>query len=185
MRSSWALRWCPKILRASDADKAAFHPSVYVGIQPDGQVIIVVHRSEMGTGIRTSLPMVLADELEADWKRVRIEQAIGDRKYGSQNTDGSISIRLFLRSIPQAGATARMMLEARGRRDMERAGVGMPGEESRGSSRENRAQARVRRTGRDWRRSNRSPRKKICTSSHRPTIAISAKTCPASIWMQS
>ena len=102
----------PKILTASDADKAAFHPSVYVGIQPDGQVIIVVHRSEMGTGIRTTLPMVLADELEADWKRVRIEQAIGDRKYGSQNTDGSVSIVAFYQPFRQAGATARMMLES-------------------------------------------------------------------------
>lgn len=101
----------PKILSASDADKAAFHPSVYVGIQPDGQVIIVVHRSEMGTGIRTSLPMVLADELEADWKRVRVEQAIGDRKYGSQNTDGSISIVYSFDPFRQAGATARMLLE--------------------------------------------------------------------------
>ena len=102
----------PRLLEASDADKAAFHPSVYVGIQPDGQVIIVVHRSEMGTGIRTSLPMVLADELEADWKRVRIEQAIGDRKYGSQNTDGSVSIVSFYEPFRQAGATARMMLES-------------------------------------------------------------------------
>ncbi|HYL38829.1 MAG TPA: molybdopterin cofactor-binding domain-containing protein, partial [Bryobacteraceae bacterium] len=102
----------PKILNAADADKAAFHPSVYVGIQPDGQVIIVVHRSEMGTGIRTSLPRVLADELEADWKRVRIEQAIGDRKYGSQNTDGSVSIVSFYQPFRVAGATARSMLES-------------------------------------------------------------------------
>lgn len=101
-----------RTLEASDADHAAFHPSVYVGIQPDGQVIIVVHRSEMGTGIRTTLPMVLADELEADWKRVRIEQAIGDRKYGSQNTDGSESIVRFYDPFRQAGATARAMLES-------------------------------------------------------------------------
>jgi isoquinoline 1-oxidoreductase beta subunit len=66
----------------------------------------------MGTGIRTSLPMVLADELEADWKRVRIEQAIGDRKYGSQNTDGSNSIVGFYQPFRQAGATARTMLES-------------------------------------------------------------------------
>jgi len=101
-----------RTLKASDADKAAFHPGVYVGIEPDGQVIIVVHRSEMGTGIRTTLPMVLADELEADWKRVRIEQAIGDRKYGSQNTDGSNSIVGFFEPFRQGGATARMMLES-------------------------------------------------------------------------
>src|SRR5437868_6192933 len=65
----------------------------------------------MGTGIRTALPMVLADELEADWKRVKIQQAIGDAKYGNQNTDGSNSIRSFYEPMRQAGATARMMLE--------------------------------------------------------------------------
>lgn len=96
---------------ASDADKAAFHPSVYLGIEPTGEVIIVAHRSEMGTGSRSTLPMVVADFLEADWKRVRIEQAIGDEKYGSQNTDGSCSIRDFVDAMKAAGVTARMMLE--------------------------------------------------------------------------
>ena len=65
----------------------------------------------MGTGIRTALPMVLADELDVDWNRVRIEQAIGDRKYGDQNTDGSTSIRSFYEAMRQSGATARLMLE--------------------------------------------------------------------------
>jgi isoquinoline 1-oxidoreductase beta subunit len=65
----------------------------------------------MGTGIRTALPMVAADELDADWQRVRIEQAIGDHKYGDQNTDGSKSIRDFYDALRQAGATARLMLE--------------------------------------------------------------------------
>jgi isoquinoline 1-oxidoreductase subunit beta len=96
---------------ASDADKAAFHPSVYLGLQPDGSVIIVAHRSEMGTGAKSVLPMVVADELEADWKRVRVEQAIGDEKYGSQNTDGSCSIRDFVEAMKIAGASARTMLE--------------------------------------------------------------------------
>src|SRR5665213_2312745 len=73
---------------AQTVDEAAWHPSVYLGLEPDGRVIIIAHRSEMGTGIRTALPMVVADELEADWKRVTIEQAIGDKKYGDQNTDG-------------------------------------------------------------------------------------------------
>ena len=74
-------------------------------------MIIVAHRSEMGTGIRTVLPMIVADELDADWARVKIEQAIGDAKYGSQNTDGSCSIRDFYDAMRDAGATARMMLE--------------------------------------------------------------------------
>ena len=91
---------------------APWHPSVYLGLEPDGRVIIIAHRSEMGTGIRTALPMVLADELEADWKRVKIQQAIGDKKYGDQNTDGSNSIRGFFQPMRIAGATARTMLES-------------------------------------------------------------------------
>ena len=95
----------------SSAANAAWNPSVYLGIEPDGTVIIVAHRSEMGTGIRTGLPIVVADELDADWARVKIEQALGDSKYGSQNTDGSCSIRDFVDAMRDAGASARLMLE--------------------------------------------------------------------------
>jgi isoquinoline 1-oxidoreductase beta subunit len=92
------------------ADHATLHPSVYLGIDPNGTVWIVAHRSEMGTTSRTSLPLVVADELDADWKRVKIEQAIGDQRYGDQNTDGSHSIRSFYDAMRVAGATARFML---------------------------------------------------------------------------
>jgi isoquinoline 1-oxidoreductase beta subunit len=92
------------------ADHATLHPSVYLGIDPDGTVWIVAHRSEMGTTSRTSLPLVVADELDADWKRVKIEQAIADPRYGDQNTDGSHSIRSFYDAMRVAGATARFML---------------------------------------------------------------------------
>ncbi|HXM69130.1 MAG TPA: molybdopterin cofactor-binding domain-containing protein [Candidatus Acidoferrum sp.] len=92
------------------ADLATLHPNVFVGIDTDGTVHIVASRSEMGTVIRTSLPMVVADELDADWKRVKVEQAIGDSRYGDQNTDGSHSIRSFYDTMRVAGATARFML---------------------------------------------------------------------------
>ncbi|MEW6206740.1 MAG: molybdopterin cofactor-binding domain-containing protein [Acidobacteriota bacterium] len=98
-------------MTAIDIDKAAWHPSVYLGVETDGTVIIVAHRSEMGTGIRSVLPTIVAEELDADWKRVRVEQAIGDAKYGSQNTDGSCSIRDFYDAMREAGAAARLMLE--------------------------------------------------------------------------
>ena len=88
-----------------------WQPSVYLGMEPSGVVTIVAHRSEMGTGIRTSLPMIAADELDVDFKNVRVEQAIGDAKYGSQDTDGSNSIRSFYEPLRIAGATARLMLE--------------------------------------------------------------------------
>jgi isoquinoline 1-oxidoreductase beta subunit len=102
----------PRNAMAADSGDATWQPSVYLGLEPDGRVIIIAHRSEMGTGIRTSLPMVVADELEADWKRVKIEQATGDAKYGNQDTDGSESIRDFYVPMRQAGATARVMLES-------------------------------------------------------------------------
>ncbi len=95
----------------SKGDATTWQPSVYLGMEPSGLVTIIAHRSEMGTGIRTSLPMIAADELDVDFKNVRVEQAIGDAKYGSQDTDGSNSIRSFYEPLRIAGATARLMLE--------------------------------------------------------------------------
>jgi isoquinoline 1-oxidoreductase beta subunit len=87
-------------------------PHVFVSIDPSGLVTIVAHRAEMGTGAKTSLPMAVADELEADWSRVRIVQSPGDeKKYGNQNTDGSRSIRHFIQPMRECGAAARQMLE--------------------------------------------------------------------------
>jgi isoquinoline 1-oxidoreductase subunit beta len=91
-------------------DDATLHPSVFVGIHTDGTVWIIAHRSEMGTTSRTSLPLILADELDADWDRVRIEQAIGDSRYGDQDTDGSHSVRSFYQTMRECGAAARLML---------------------------------------------------------------------------
>jgi isoquinoline 1-oxidoreductase subunit beta len=87
-------------------------PHVFVSIAPDGIVTIVAHRSEMGTGVRTSLPLIVAEDMEADWSRVRVRQADGDEvKYGNQDTDGSRSTRHYLIPMRQIGACARTMLE--------------------------------------------------------------------------
>lgn len=91
-------------------DAAAFHPNLFLGINTDGTVWIVTSRSEMGTGTRTTLPLILADELEADWKHVKLEQAPGDKRYGDQDTDGSHSVKDFYEPMREAGATARLML---------------------------------------------------------------------------
>lgn len=96
---------------ANDPKVAPWRASLWLTIDPQGTVTIVAHRSEMGTGIRTCLPAVLADELEADLERVEIEQALGDARYGSQNTDGSCSIVNFMQTMREVGATARHMLE--------------------------------------------------------------------------
>jgi isoquinoline 1-oxidoreductase subunit beta len=88
-------------------------PRVFVAIASDGTVTIVAHRSEMGTGVRTSLPLIVAEEMEADWSRVKVTQAHGDEvKYGNQDTDGSRSTRHYLMPMRQIGASARDMLEA-------------------------------------------------------------------------
>jgi len=88
-------------------------PRVFVAIAPDGTVTIVAHRSEMGTGVRTSLPLIVAEEMEADWSRVKVAQAHGDEvKFGNQDTDGSRSTRHYLIPMREIGASARTMLEA-------------------------------------------------------------------------
>jgi len=88
------------------------NPLIFVAIDRDGTVTIVAHRSEMGTGVRTSIPMVVADEMEADWSRVRIVQAEGDeKKYGNQDTDGSRSLRHHIQPARDIGAAMRRMLE--------------------------------------------------------------------------
>ena len=89
------------------------NPLVFVAIGEDGIVSIVCHRSEMGQGVRTGMPMIVADELEADWARVRVVQATGDEvRYGNQDTDGSRSTRHFFMPMRRCGAAARQMLEA-------------------------------------------------------------------------
>ncbi len=87
-------------------------PRLFIAVAEDGVVTVTCHRSEMGQGVRTSVAMVVAEELEADWARVRVTQAPGDEaRYGNQDTDGSRSLRHFFMPLRQAGAGARMMLE--------------------------------------------------------------------------
>jgi len=87
-------------------------PKVYISIAADGKVTVICNRSEMGQGIRTSLAMVVADELEADWAQVLVLQAPGDEvRFGNQNTDGSRSMRHWFEPMRRCGAAARAMLE--------------------------------------------------------------------------
>ncbi len=102
--------WAEAASASPTIDTTGFHPGMFVGIQSDGTVFIVAHRSEMGNGVRTSLPRILADELDADWSRVKVIQGDGDERYGSQDTDGSHSVREFFDAMREAGATARLML---------------------------------------------------------------------------
>jgi len=86
-------------------------PLAFVSIAPDGTITVINPRAEMGQGIRTSVQMILADELDAEWERVTLVQAVGDHaRYGNQNTDGSRSIRHGFTSFRRAGAAAKQML---------------------------------------------------------------------------
>ena len=89
-----------------------FNPNLFVQLNSDGSLILVASRSEMGNGVRTSLPSVIADEMEADWTRVSVKQAVGDKMYGDQNTDGSRSIRYLFMPMRRMGAMAKAMLIA-------------------------------------------------------------------------
>ena len=100
-----------KRLIASGIAKDSFEPNVWIKIQSDNIINIVTAKSEMGQHIRTSIPMIIAEELEADWSHVNVVQAeTHPDKYGSQSTGGSGSIRRSYMRLRKAGATAREML---------------------------------------------------------------------------
>jgi isoquinoline 1-oxidoreductase beta subunit len=96
----------------SDAspEENGFSPNAFLSIAPDGEIRLVVAHSEMGQGVRTTLSMILAEELDADWPSVKIEQADCDPKYGDMTTGGSMSIRSSWDPLRKAGASARDML---------------------------------------------------------------------------
>jgi isoquinoline 1-oxidoreductase beta subunit len=87
-------------------------PRIFVAIDQEGFVTVTCHRAEMGQGVRTSIAMTIAEELDADWSKVRVAQAYGDEAhFGNQDTDGSRSLRHFFMPLRRAGAAARTMLE--------------------------------------------------------------------------
>ena len=95
-----------------DQRQAVFVPNAYLRIDADGIVTLIVHRSEMGQGVQTAIPMILADELEADWATIRVEQAPADPVYGDQVTGGSVSLQNAYCILRMAAAAARIMLVA-------------------------------------------------------------------------
>lgn len=97
-----------------DSEKQAFalEPNIWIEIRKDSTVVITIPRSELGQGVRTSLSMLVAEELDADWGKIQPINAVGDAKYGDQSTGGSTSIRVFWNTLRTAGAQARLMLVA-------------------------------------------------------------------------
>jgi isoquinoline 1-oxidoreductase subunit beta len=108
----------PGAARLAHAAAADFKPNAFIRITPDNQVTVVCAQSEMGQGVLTAIPMLVAEELEADWSTIRVEQAPSNPAYGNphpafgglQATGGSASVRGFWEPMRKAGATAREML---------------------------------------------------------------------------
>lgn len=84
----------------------------FLALDEQAKLHIVVARSEMGQGVRTTMAMLVAEELDLPWEQVRVIQAAGDARYGNQNTDGSTSARTQYKVLRRMGAAARMMLMA-------------------------------------------------------------------------
>jgi isoquinoline 1-oxidoreductase beta subunit len=100
----------PLFGRSAKPGAAGFAPSQWLRIGADGRTVLVVAHSEMGQGVRTSLAMILAEELEADWKTVVIEQASPGPKFTNTGTGGSDSVTSSWKPLREAGAAAREML---------------------------------------------------------------------------
>jgi isoquinoline 1-oxidoreductase beta subunit len=99
-----------RLLHGAQTAAGQFKPNIWIRIDPDESVILTIGRSEMGQGVRTSLAMLLAEELEADWRRIKLVQASPGPDFDDIGTGGSDSIRSSWRSLRQAGAAAREML---------------------------------------------------------------------------
>src|SRR5262249_44698378 len=100
----------PRSARAADAPPPPPPPSLFIHIAPDNRITLTIPKSEMGQGVRTSLALLIAEELDADWGQVQVETAAYDPRYGDQGTGGSGSVYESFDRLRQAGAAMRTML---------------------------------------------------------------------------
>ena len=148
----------PALMRNAEAAETptanTFAPNAFIRIDRQGRVTLVVHQVEMGQGTYTSLPMLLAEELEVDLAQVQLEHAPPDDKLyanpllGFQATGGSTSVRGAWEPLRRAGAAARSYAGVRRVRDLERRFEFLPRREGRGDPRADRPQAQLRGPGR-------------------------------------
>src|SRR6266480_685561 len=104
----------PPAARRAGVPVGPWWPNAWLRIGADDRVLVVVDRSEMGQGVTTALPMLLAEELDADWTKIHIEFAPAAKQYfnplfGMQGTGGSTSVRAAWMPLRKAGAAARDM----------------------------------------------------------------------------
>lgn len=96
---------------STSAGGTPFVPNAFVKVDPDSAITVTISKSDMGQGVRTSFAMLVAEELDANWKTIKVTQAPGDgAKYGAMGTGGSSSIRSMHDQLRQIGAAARLML---------------------------------------------------------------------------
>ena len=103
------------LAQAATATSSSFSPNAFLRITPDNRVTVICGSAEMGQGVLTAIPMLVAEELDADWRLVRVEQAPVDKAFnnpmfGMQATGGSTTVRAFWDPMRKAGASARQML---------------------------------------------------------------------------
>jgi isoquinoline 1-oxidoreductase beta subunit len=96
--------------RASAGEGGTFAPNAWLSVDAKGVVTIWVIRAEMGQGVLTAMPMLVAEQLHADWRRIRVERAVTDPRFGRMSTGGSTSVRRSWEPLQKAGAAAREML---------------------------------------------------------------------------
>jgi isoquinoline 1-oxidoreductase subunit beta len=106
-----------RIVNASSGNApASFDPSAFLKITSDGKIILFSKNPEIGQGVKTSMPQIIAEELEVDWKQIEVQQGMLDNRFGAQFAGGSNSIKSNFDTLRKAGAAAREMLIEAGAR---------------------------------------------------------------------
>jgi isoquinoline 1-oxidoreductase beta subunit len=105
-----------KIANASSNVATDFEPNAYLKITSEGKIIILSKNPEIGQGVKTSMPQIVAEELEVAWEQIEVQNAMLDNRFGSQFAGGSTAINTNFETLRKAGAAAREMLIEAGAR---------------------------------------------------------------------